>query len=146
MWGRGDPKPGRRRGRGRALAPKVPVPLAAVQQSSPEGETQEAAAEVVSALCQLEVGEPGREEFLVCLAHGLGLNDGGSPGRRRASVGDEEGWGWGSPSSGPGGMGGGACLSRGTWGGENWVNPGEVLGDGYGGRCVSVCDGVCWPV
>lgn len=56
MWGRGDPRPGGRQGQGRALAPKVPVPLAAIQQSSPEGETQEAAAETVAVLCQLEVG------------------------------------------------------------------------------------------
>lgn len=56
MWGRGDPRPGGRQGRGRALAPKVPVTLATIQQSSPEGETQEAAAETVTVLCQLEVG------------------------------------------------------------------------------------------
>lgn len=78
MWGRGDPSPGRRQGQGRALAPKVPVPLAALQQSSPEGETQEAAAETVTVLCQREEGSRG-EEFLVCLALGLGLKDGGSP-------------------------------------------------------------------
>lgn len=64
MWGRGDPRPGRRQGQGRALALKVPVPLAAIQQSSPEGETQEAAAETVTVLCQLvEGGAGGRNSW-----------------------------------------------------------------------------------
>lgn len=79
--GQRGPKARQEAGPGQSLAPKVPVPLAAVQQSSPEGEAREAAAEVVTVLCQLEVGEEqGREEFLVCLAQGLGLSDGGSPG------------------------------------------------------------------
>lgn len=54
--GQRGPKARREAGPGQGLAPKVPVPLAAVQQSNPKGESWEAAAKVVTVLCQLEMG------------------------------------------------------------------------------------------